>query len=550
MILIEIIVVSIFIIDLKLYVQLVSSSFNQIYREEIKAIMKNAWESYRKYAWGYDFLNPRSRHGQDWFGLGYTIIDSLDTLLLMNMTQEFDEATIWINNSFLPSLEFVGEVSFFETVIRSLGGLLTAYEQTNNRLFLNAAKSIGDKLLLAFKTPTGLPQVLINFRTGELNDHPWAQKSTLLSDVGSCQIEFLALSHHTGNKKYYFTSMDARDFLLVNGPLPPTHIYYSSAFPSLEQYSFDAFGDSYFEYLLKLKLYAPYNITKYDKPHEFRMALEAAMNQIAFTSWNSKHEYFTTAFREDFSHTISHLFFFLPGTLYLAASQEYEYNRKYFCKSHFNNEGNRKHRVFSYDSYEYEPNENINFYLNSSYQKLRSSTPPHHNYQFTYNTNSEYHFGQECQEDYSRFYYKLADALLDTAISLYKMQPTHLGGETAIFGSMKSGVTWSDDMYKLRPELVESLFYSWRLTRNLRSKKVAYKILKAIKKYCETDSGYTSIRDTSKWIVIWEDLQDSYFLSETLKYLYLIFSDNDVYSLDDYIFTTQAHPLKKLLFKD
>ena len=69
-------------------------------REEIKSIMQKSWNAYKKDAWGYDFLGPQSHSGKDMHGLGYTIVDSLDTLLLMKMYKEFDEATKWINNSF------------------------------------------------------------------------------------------------------------------------------------------------------------------------------------------------------------------------------------------------------------------------------------------------------------------------------------------------------------------------------------------------------------------------------------------------------------------
>lgn len=46
---------------------------------------KHAWNGYRKYAWGHDHVKPISRKYQDWFNLGLTIVDSLDTLWIMNM---------------------------------------------------------------------------------------------------------------------------------------------------------------------------------------------------------------------------------------------------------------------------------------------------------------------------------------------------------------------------------------------------------------------------------------------------------------------------------
>ena len=47
---------------------------------------KHAWNGYKKYAWGHDHLRPISMSHQDWFHLGLTIIDSLDTLYMMNLT--------------------------------------------------------------------------------------------------------------------------------------------------------------------------------------------------------------------------------------------------------------------------------------------------------------------------------------------------------------------------------------------------------------------------------------------------------------------------------
>lgn len=46
---------------------------------------KHAWSGYKKYAWGHDNLKPISMGFHDWFGLGLTIVDSLDTLYIMNM---------------------------------------------------------------------------------------------------------------------------------------------------------------------------------------------------------------------------------------------------------------------------------------------------------------------------------------------------------------------------------------------------------------------------------------------------------------------------------
>ena len=41
------------------------------------------------------------------------------------------------------------------------------------------------------------------------------------------------------------------------------------------------------------------------------------------------------------------------------------------------------------------------------------------------------------------------------------------------------------------------------------------------------------------------DEQDSFWVAETLKYLYLIFADENIISLDEWVLTTEGHPLKR-----
>jgi mannosyl-oligosaccharide alpha-1,2-mannosidase len=73
----------------------------------------------------------------------------------------------------------------------------------------------------------------------------------------------------------------------------------------------------------------------------------------------------------------------------------------------------------------------------------------------------------------------------------------------------------------------------------------AWEIFQAFESKAKVENGYAIIKDVTcvdcenNWI----DLQPSYFLSETLKYLYLIFSPDDLWSLDEFVFTTEAHPI-------
>lgn len=111
-------------------------------QKKVVDAFKHAWEGYRKYAWGHDELRPISRSSSEWFGLGLTIIDSLDTMLLMNLHEEFQQARDWVANSL--TFEKNVDVNLFETTIRVLGGLLSAYHLSQDDLFLKKAVSICD----------------------------------------------------------------------------------------------------------------------------------------------------------------------------------------------------------------------------------------------------------------------------------------------------------------------------------------------------------------------------------------------------------------------
>lgn len=100
-----------------------------------------------------------------------------------------------------------------------------------------------------------------------------------------------------------------------------------------------------------------------------------------------------------------------------------------------------------------------------------------------------------------------------------------------------------DGWYPLRPEVVESLFVMWRLTHDQTYREWGYEIAQNIEKHCKLEHGYSGLKDAQT--LEYSDQQESFFLAETLKYLYLLFSNDDLISLDDYVFTTEGHPLRK-----
>ena len=76
-------------------------------QKEVVDAFLHAWKGYKTYAWGHDHLRPISKGGQNLFGLGLTLIDSLDTMLMMNLQEEFEEAKDWVSSSLSFSIDKV-----------------------------------------------------------------------------------------------------------------------------------------------------------------------------------------------------------------------------------------------------------------------------------------------------------------------------------------------------------------------------------------------------------------------------------------------------------
>jgi hypothetical protein len=158
----------------------------------------HAWNNYERYAWGHDALRPLSKTAHDWYGesLLMTPVDALDTLILMHLDSEAARARSLI----------VSELSFdrdiyvknFEITIRLLGGLLSSYQLTGDKRLLSLAEDLGDRLLPIFNSPTGLPYVYINLRTGQIRD-----PVTNPAETGTLLLEFGTLSKLTGRPVFY-----------------------------------------------------------------------------------------------------------------------------------------------------------------------------------------------------------------------------------------------------------------------------------------------------------------------------------------------------------
>jgi ER degradation enhancer, mannosidase alpha-like 2 len=158
----------------------------------------HAWNNYERYAWGHDALRPLSKTAHDWYGqsLLMTPLDALDTLILMHLDAEAERARSLIVNDL--SFDRDIYVKNFEITIRLLGGLLSGYQLTGDDRLLSLAEDLGNRLLPVFNSPTGLPYVYVNLRTGQTRD-----PVTNPAETGTLLLEFGTLSKLTGKPVFY-----------------------------------------------------------------------------------------------------------------------------------------------------------------------------------------------------------------------------------------------------------------------------------------------------------------------------------------------------------
>jgi archaellum component FlaC len=153
-------------------------------RVHVLNAMKHVWKNYKEYAFGKDELHPISHKStNNWGGMGTSLVDSLDTLWLMDLKDEFYEARDWVRESL--SHSHVGDVSAFETTIRSLGGLLSAYDLSRDAVFLEKAEDLGSRLFKSFNTPSGLPHGSVNLQTGTSHNFGWNGNAYILAEIGT-----------------------------------------------------------------------------------------------------------------------------------------------------------------------------------------------------------------------------------------------------------------------------------------------------------------------------------------------------------------------------
>lgn len=488
-------------------------------QQNVKKAFIHAWSGYKKYAMGFDELMPLSHRGVDGLGgLGATIVDALDTAMIMGADEVVTEAGSWIETHLSHRIKEKGQVNLFETTIRVLGGLLSAYhlsggEQGMNSthmgpksiVYLETAKQLADLLLSAFtSSPTPIPFSDVVLRDHSAHPAPGGQSST--SEVSTLQLEFNYLSTVSGDPKYGVEAMKVLEHLKtlpkVEG-LVPIYISPHSGEFNGENIRLGSRGDSYYEYLIKVWLQQGAERDGnfkylYDMYEEATKGIRHLLVQKSIPKGLVFVGELPSGSKGAFSPKMDHLVCFLPGTLALGATK-----------------GITKEKAMKDNLLTFEDLENL----------------------------------------------KLAEDLAKTCFEMYTVTSTGLAPEIAYFhtedyfeqgldGGNKSSEYMNDIIIKyadrhnlLRPETVESLFVLYRITENPKYREWGWQIFEAFEKHTKVDSGgYSSLDDVTRLPPQRRDKMETFFLGETLKYLYLLFADSTVIPLDKFVFNTEAHP--------
>ena len=132
----------------------------------VKEALNHTWTGYKTHAWMHDELNPVSGESRDPFcGWAATLVDTLDTLWIMGFTEEFEEAVKAVDQiDFTTSRR--DDIPLFETTIRYLGGLLGAYDisEEKYRNLLDKAVELAEVLMAAFDTPNRMPVTFYHWK--------------------------------------------------------------------------------------------------------------------------------------------------------------------------------------------------------------------------------------------------------------------------------------------------------------------------------------------------------------------------------------------------
>ncbi|KAI5118171.1 hypothetical protein M0805_005793 [Coniferiporia weirii] len=452
----------------------------------IKEMFSDAFSTYNKFAFGHDDLQPVSETFNDGRnGWGASIIDGMSTMFIMGLDDFFNEALNFSGTIDFSNSQVDETVSVFETSIRYVGGMLSAYQLSGSKyeILVEKAKEVADKMAFAWVGDNTIPFGELNFTTNE----PVIQSSNI-AEAGTLTLEWSTLSKLTGNDTYRsLTEGSVRTIIGLSGdPLPglaPQCIDPSSSQFDCSYITWGGGSDSYFEYLLKYPI-----LTGTTDPifiDTWRLAVDSSIRFLKRTSTVGDHVYLADLDDDgDIRHIGSHLACYYGGNWLLGG-------------------------------------------------KL---------------------LGNDTIVD-------VALDLVEACWNTYQSTATGIGPETFAFISSDGNFTGGDapsasDLafynehgfyitgsdYILRPEVLESNFYAWRVTGDEKYVTRARDAANSMNEFLKVNNAFAGTNDVNNKTTSFIDDTESFFFAEVMKYLFLTFDDPEHISLDNFVFNTEAHP--------
>lgn len=490
-------------------------------QEAVVAAFRHAWTGYRSYSMGFDELKPVSRRGENNLGgLGATVIDALDTAIIMGQKDIVEEAGNWVKVELRKRIASANQVNLFETTIRVLGGLLSAYYLSGGgkggvvdgwehrwgpppEVYLECAKDLGDRLFEAFRqSPTAIPlsDVVLSTKSSERAKFNGGASST--AECTTVQLEFLALSHETGDEQYgngVMKTMELMQQLPKYHGLVPIFIDPQTGNFQGSEIRLGSRGDSYYEYLIKVWL------QQNRSPQFLRDLYDEAMtgvkNFLVAKSVPNGLVFIGELLGGEGSALhpkMDHLVCFLGGTLALGATGGLSIK-----------EAEIHHPLSKTAKEDLQLARDLTSTCYQTYNVTATGLAP----EITYFS---------LQNNEGRDHGTRADAEYRSDIEIHSLDRHNL----------------------LRPETVESLFYMFRTTGDVKYREWGWQIFLAFEKYTRVETGgYSSLNDVTHIPPPLRDSMETFFLGETLKYFYLLFDDTNLLPLDKFVFNTEAHPL-------
>ncbi|POY75826.1 putative Mannosyl-oligosaccharide 1,2-alpha-mannosidase [Rhodotorula taiwanensis] len=484
--------------------------------EKLEAIVeafKHSYKAYERDAFGFDDYHPISHRGSNMSPagpVGYFLIDSLDSLLLVGLEDEYQRARDWVANEL--DFDLDDKYHTFEITIRVLGGLLSAYHFSGetDQVLLDKAVDLADRLLPVFDTPSGLPLSFVNLAKRQAIPDMDNNGLTSVAEAGTLQLEFKYLSHLTGNSVYrdkvekvmeVIRAQPTKDGLVPIFMDPIRGIFIMS------DVRLGSRGDSFYEYMSKQYFQTSKTEPVYREMHDGAMrgiarhlVKKSVTRDLIYTSELIPRRVPGGELQLVDTPKQDHLVCFLGATLLLGVT-----------------DGN---------SLPVPPDEST----------------------FTDAQRDEWFLGQELTRTCVDTYFSTKTGLAPEIVNFF----THRNDANRykrewFINSRQTGPNVDppiDARNILRPETVESLFVAYRVTGDPIYREWGWRIFQAFEKHCRLpEGGYASVRDVDELPVIHEDRMETFWISETLKYFFLLFSDADVVPLDRYTLNTEAHPL-------